>query len=323
MLSQEEVTAREQIVKDLPYHQHRGTSTAAIELSGYLFEIVKKKDFALLNSTLERWYRLGILPSIINLTDPVRETALMHACQLGQVDCVNRLLQVPGIKPNLVDAKGKTALHHAAENGNKDICESLLEPTLEESKQTDPEKFDPQLLLKPVPYFLTTPLIIAAARGHVEVVELFIAQFIALKDRFFTDISLKDFLMSKDSLNTTALDWAQALEWDQTHKLNHQQKIAITGGEKELANLACFAHRILGDQPAKGAEIYTKIKQILNDALENAKKLEGAHVQTQPMDPTSLSSALRHRHTKVEHDVRKRDYGTEKHKTNLTAELKA
>ena len=66
----------------------------------------------------------GDLECFVNLADSTGNTALTNACTFGNLQCVQMLLDAPGIDAAYCNRDGKTALHRAAYNGHV----SLLAP---------------------------------------------------------------------------------------------------------------------------------------------------------------------------------------------------
>ena len=61
----------------------------------------------------------------VNEKNDKNATALMKACNKGNVDAINVLLRA-GADLNIADAKGQTVLHHAAEGDNSAAILEIL-----------------------------------------------------------------------------------------------------------------------------------------------------------------------------------------------------
>ena len=62
----------------------------------------------------------------VNATNKKNVTALMKACNKGNTDAINILLNA-GADPNIIDGEGRTCIHHAVAKGcSKDVLETLV-----------------------------------------------------------------------------------------------------------------------------------------------------------------------------------------------------
>jgi ankyrin repeat protein len=91
----------------------------------------------------------------VDAQDPQRRTALWYSVAMGSAAEVNALIRA-GARPDVVDAQGQTVLHAAAAQGDAAVVQPLL-AVATSLNQRSVNGGD-------------TPLLIAAARGHAELV---------------------------------------------------------------------------------------------------------------------------------------------------------
>lgn len=124
-----------------------------------------------------KWHSLAALFSVQNslnelLTSPFidleaktetgKDTALLLAAMNGHADAVNSLLKA-GAKVSATNKHRRTAAHLAAEEGRLNVLEALVK--------------DGEVDLHARDEYGSTPLIMAAERGHEEVVQFLIQNF--------------------------------------------------------------------------------------------------------------------------------------------------
>lgn len=121
----------------------------------------------------------------INKLDQYHQTPLIFAVDKNNIRCVEKILTIENLNPNIQDKNGWTALFFACNRGNKEIVKLLLKH----------KNIDPNIANE----FQMTPLICACDKGYIEVVE-------SLLTHPKTDINIAD------DLGLTALMWASYRE---------------------------------------------------------------------------------------------------------------
>jgi ankyrin repeat protein len=122
--------------------------------SGYcaLHEAVATEDCDMVECLLEAGAKVDLpIPGI-------GMTVLVRAAQRGLVRIVKALLDRPGIKLNGLDVGGRSALHWAAHSNNGEVLKCLLEAGAKVNLATSTDRL--------------TALIVAAGKGHAEVVQI-------------------------------------------------------------------------------------------------------------------------------------------------------
>jgi|AACY02.10.fsa_nt_gi FOG: Ankyrin repeat len=109
----------------------------------------------------------------INAFGKDEDSAIVVAASLGNVECV-RLLLAKGVDPNLANGYGETALHAAASAGQEAVIDKLL-PLRRFDLQVDKQEG----------CRYETPLMKAAAAGHVSIVEKLVACWSEIRSNKF------------------------------------------------------------------------------------------------------------------------------------------
>ncbi|OHT02375.1 hypothetical protein TRFO_30572 [Tritrichomonas foetus] len=125
-------------------------------------------------------------PSIIKDVNEIQNdiTMLHAACQCGNIDVVNILVQIPELDPNIRDKNGKTSLHIAARGGYMNIVKSLVKFTNVNIEARDKMK--------------NSPLHLASLFCRLDVV-MFLATLqkidVNAVDRVFSCFLIKEFIL--------------------------------------------------------------------------------------------------------------------------------